>query len=71
MSNNESEVGQSLKQIIEHRLEKIKTLKEGGVNPFEYTENMLRFSDATKNNLEENTDFPTNLVMYIGYSFWV
>jgi len=34
MSNNESEVGQSLKQIIEHRLEKIKTLKEGGVNPF-------------------------------------
>ena len=34
MSNNESEVGQSLKQIIEHRLEKIKILKEGGVNPF-------------------------------------
>ena len=28
MSNNESEVGQSLKQIIEHRLEKIKTLKD-------------------------------------------
>ena len=34
MSNNESDVGQSLKQIIEHRLEKIKTLKEGGINPF-------------------------------------
>ena len=34
MSNNESEVGQSLKQIIEHRLEKIKALKDGGINPF-------------------------------------
>ena len=34
MSNNESEVGQSLKQIINHRLEKIKTIKDGGINPF-------------------------------------
>ena len=34
MSNNESVVGQSLKQIIQHRLEKIKTLKAGGINPF-------------------------------------
>tara|TARA_Y100001970_G_scaffold42776_1_gene53261 strand:- start:43937 stop:45433 length:1497 start_codon:yes stop_codon:yes gene_type:complete len=34
MSNNESEVGQSLKQIIDYRLEKIKALREGGVNPF-------------------------------------
>jgi hypothetical protein len=41
----------------------------GGTREIEYTENMLRFSDATKNNLEENTDFPTNLVIYIGYSF--
>ncbi len=34
MSNNESEVGQSLKQIIDYRLEKIKALREGGINPF-------------------------------------
>ena len=34
MSNNELEVGQSLKQIISHRMEKIKTLKDAGVNPF-------------------------------------
>ena len=34
MSNNESEVGQSLKQIIDYRLEKIKALREGGVNQF-------------------------------------
>ena len=41
----------------------------GGSRTIEYTENMLRFSDAIKSNLEENTDFPTNLVIYIGYSF--
>ena len=41
----------------------------GGSRTVEYTENMLRFSDATKSNLEENTDFPTNMVIYIGYSF--
>ena len=41
----------------------------GGSRTVEYTENMLRFSDAIKSNLEENTDFPTNLVIYIGYSF--
>ena len=29
-----SELGQSLKQIIEHRLEKIKILKDAGINPF-------------------------------------
>ena len=34
MSNNELEVGQSLKQIISHRMDKIKTLKDAGVNPF-------------------------------------
>ena len=41
----------------------------GGSRTVEYTENMLRFSDATKSNLEENTDFPTNFVIDIGYSF--
>ena len=41
----------------------------GGSRTVEYTENMLRFSDATKSNLEENTDFSTNFVIYIGYSF--
>ncbi len=41
----------------------------GGSRTVQYTENMLRFSDATKSNLEENTDFPTNFVIYIGYSF--
>ena len=34
MSNNESKVGQSLKQIINHRLEKIKIFKDAGINPF-------------------------------------
>ena len=29
-----SELGQSLKQIIEHRLEKIKILRDAGINPF-------------------------------------
>ncbi len=41
----------------------------GGSRTVEYTENMLRFSDAIKSNFEENTDFPTNLVIYLGYSF--
>ena len=34
MSNNESEVGQSLKQIIDHRLEKIKAIRDGGIDTF-------------------------------------
>ena len=34
MSNNESEVGQSLKKIIDNRLEKIKAIKDGGIDPF-------------------------------------
>ena len=29
-----SDLGQSLKQIIEHRLGKIKILKDAGINPF-------------------------------------
>ena len=37
MSNNDQEIGQSLKQIIEHRLDKIRTLKESGVNPFPHS----------------------------------
>ena len=41
----------------------------GGSRTVEYTENMLRFSDALKSDLEEKTDFPTNLVIYLGYSF--
>ncbi len=41
----------------------------GGSRTVEYTENMLRFGDTLKNNLEEKTDFPNNLVIYIGYSF--
>ena len=40
MSNNESEIGQSLKQIIDYRLEKIKTLKDGGINPFPHNFNL-------------------------------
>ena len=41
----------------------------GGTRTIEYTENMQKFSDSLKNDLEEKTDFPTNLVIYIGYSF--
>ena len=41
----------------------------GGSRTIEYTENMLRFGDAIKSDLEENTEYPTNLVIYIGYSF--
>ena len=41
----------------------------GGSRTVKYTENMLRFSDALKSDFEERTDFPTNLVIYIGYNF--
>ena len=41
----------------------------GGSRTIEYTENMQKFSDSLKKDLEEKTDFPTNLVIYIGYSF--
>jgi len=41
----------------------------GGSRTIEYTENMHRFSDSMKNDLEKKTDYPTNLVIYIGYSF--
>ena len=41
----------------------------GGSRTIEYTENMQKVSDSLKNDLEEKTDFPTNLVIYIGYSF--
>ena len=41
----------------------------GGSKTIEYTENMHRFSDSMKKDLEKKTDFPTNLVIYIGYSF--
>ena len=41
----------------------------GGSKTIEYTENMHRFSDSMKKDLEKNTDYPTNLVIYIGYSF--
>ena len=41
----------------------------GGSRTIEYTENMHRFSDSMKKDLEEKTDYPTNLVIYIGYSF--
>ena len=41
----------------------------GGSRTIEYTENMQKFSDSLKKDLEEKTNFPTNLVIYIGYSF--
>ena len=41
----------------------------GGSRTVEYTENLLRIGDALKSDLEEKTDFPTNLVIYIGYIF--
>ena len=41
----------------------------GGSRTIEYTENMHRLSDSMKNDLEKKTDFPTNLVIYLGYSF--
>ena len=41
----------------------------GGSRKIEYTENMHRFSDSMKKDLEKKTDYPTNLVIYIGYSF--
>ncbi|MBC8257504.1 MAG: hypothetical protein H8E38_00660 [SAR324 cluster bacterium] len=41
----------------------------GGTRTIEYTENMSRFSESLKNDLEKKTDFPTNLVVYVGYSF--
>jgi len=41
----------------------------GGSRTIEYTENMHRFSDSMKKDLEKKTDYPTNLVIYVGYSF--
>ena len=41
----------------------------GGSRKIEYIENMHSFSDSMKKDLEEKTDYPTNLVIYIGYSF--
>ena len=41
----------------------------GGSRTIEYTENMHRFSDSMKKDLEKKTDYPTNLVLYIGYNF--
>ena len=41
----------------------------GGSKTIEYTENMHRFSDSMKKDLEKKTDYPTNLVISIGYSF--
>ena len=41
----------------------------GGSRSIEYTENMQRFSDSVKKDLEEKTNYPTNLVIYVGYSF--
>ena len=41
----------------------------GGSRTIKYTENMHRSSDSMKEDLENKTDYPTNLVIYIGYSF--
>ena len=41
----------------------------GGSRTIEYTENMHRLSDSMKKDMEKKTDFPTNLVVYVGYSF--
>ena len=41
----------------------------GGSKTIKYTENMHRLSDSMKKDLEEKTDYSTNLVIYIGYSF--
>ena len=41
----------------------------GGTRTIEYTENMSRFSNSLKKDMEKKTDFPTNLVVYVGYSF--
>ena len=41
----------------------------GGSRTIEYTENMHRLSDSMKKDLGKKTDYPTNLVIYIGYSF--
>ena len=41
----------------------------GGSRTIEYTENMHRLSESMKKDLEKKTDYPTNLVIYIGYSF--
>ena len=41
----------------------------GGSKTIEYTENMHRLSDSMKKDLEKKADYPTNLVIYVGYSF--
>jgi len=41
----------------------------GGSRTIEYTENMSKFSDSLKKDLENKTDYPTNLVIYFGYKY--
>ena len=41
----------------------------GGSRTIKYTENMHRLSDSMKKDMEKKTDFPTNLIVYVGYSF--
>ena len=41
----------------------------GGSRTIEYTENMLRFNDTIKSDLEEKTDYPTNITICSGYTF--
>ena len=41
----------------------------GGSRTIEYTENMSRFSDSLKTDLEEKTNYPTNMIIYFGYKY--
>ena len=41
----------------------------GGSRTIEYTENMSRFGDSLKKELENKTNYPTNIVVYFGFRY--
>ena len=41
----------------------------GGSRTIEYTENMSKFNDSIKNDLESKTNYPTNLIIYFGFRY--
>ena len=60
MSNNENVIGQNLKQIINHRLEKIKKIRESGIEPFPHNfKKSDKISDLLKVKEPFNDEYQT------------
>jgi len=60
MSNNENVIGQNLKQIINHRLEKIKKIRESGIEPYPHNfKKSDKISDLLKVKEPFNDEYQT------------